>query len=60
MLLLPTASDEVEHCASFELGLPSGTPEHIGVAPLLNVTVPQVTGFELPSTTVSVKVTDPP
>jgi hypothetical protein len=59
---LPTASDEVEHCASFELGLPSGTAEQppIGVAPLLNVTVPQVTGFELPSTTVSVKVTDPP
>jgi hypothetical protein len=59
MVSLPTGSVEVVHCASLEVGLPSATPEHpdIGEAPLSNVTVPQVTGFELASTTAAVKVT---
>lgn len=55
---MPTVSDEVVACAWSELGLPSGTFDAIGVAPSLNVTVPQVIGFELKSCTVAVKVTD--
>ena len=57
MELLPSASVEVVHCAWSELGLPRGTAEHRGLTPLLNVTVPQVTGFP-PLITVAVKVTD--
>lgn len=59
MVSLPTGSVEVVHCASLELGLPRGTAAQplIGEEPLSNVTVPQVTGFELASTTAAVKVT---
>lgn len=54
----PTVSDEVVACAWSAPGLPSGTFEANGVPPSLNVTEPQVTGFELASITVAVKVTD--
>jgi hypothetical protein len=55
---LPTVSVEVLADAWSELGLPRGTFEANGVPPSLNVTAPQVTGLELASTTVAVKVTD--